>query len=442
VISRTGSGREGSRRGPSPAFLVRGASGLIGRVARAAIAAWTIQSAIACAPASPTAPNPGLQGSVRPAAAQAGVTLRVTVPASTPAGDTVFVAGTFQQPTPWQPRDPAYALTRQPDGRWTITLDLPAGTHQFKFTRGGWGRVEKGPNGEEISNRSLTVSGPATHDFAVATWADLGTITGHVEYFEYAPFLGGRRCWVYLPPGYFESARSYPVLYMHDGQNLFDVRTSFAGEWHVDEACESLISTGQIEPIIVVGIQNSSSRIIEYTPWPDAGGLPGGGGDAYLVAIRDVLKPEVDRRYRTKPDALNTAMGGSSLGGLISAYAGFTYDATFGKILAMSSSYWWDDRHMLSYAQSQPKPDLARFYQDMGTIEEGAPSDDDGDGVDDYIEDVRAMHSICVGKGFVAGFDLLTIEGQNHTHSEVFWSQRLPNALEFLFGGPGIVGVP
>jgi predicted alpha/beta superfamily hydrolase len=353
----------------------------------------------------------------------------------------VFVAGSFQQPAPWQPRDPAYALTRQPDGRWTITLDLPDGSHEFKFTRGGWDRVEKGPNGEEIPNRSLTVPGPGTHDLTVAAWADMGTITGHVEFFEYAPFLAGRRCWVYLPPGYFESARSYPVLYMHDGQNLFDARTSFAGEWHVDETCEALISSGQIEPIIVVGIQNSEARLVEYTPWPDTGGLPGGGGDAYLGAIRDVLKPEVDRRYRTKPDQANTAMGGSSLGGLISAYAGFTYDATFGKILAMSSSYWWDNRHMLTYAEGRPRPNLARFYQDMGTIEEGAPSDDDGDGIDDYIEDVRSMHAICVDKGFVAGLDLLTIEAQNHTHSEFFWAQRLPNALRFLFGGPGIVGV-
>lgn len=199
------------------------------------------------------------------------------VPSSTPAADTVFVAGDFQG---WNPGSTAHAFVKQPDGRWTLTLDLTPGvTIRFKFTRGAWTRVEKGTNGEEIADRALMPQAGQTYDFTVARWADQGTITGHVESFTHAPFLGGRRLWVYLPPGYDSSSERYPVLYMHDGQNLFDVRTSFSGEWRVDEACESLIGSAELRPLIVVGIENSANRIGEYTPWPDPA-YGGGQADA------------------------------------------------------------------------------------------------------------------------------------------------------------------
>ena len=381
----------------------------------------------------------------RPSAqATAGVTFRVTAPASTPAGDTVFVAGDFQG---WNPRDPAYALTKQPDGRWTITLALPAGTPiQFKFTRGGWDRVEKGPNGEELSNRTLTPDGVSTYDFTVARWADIsgtpGTIVGHVESFSYAPFLGGRKIWVYLPPDYASTTRHYPVLYMHDGQNLFDVRTSFAGEWQVDEACEQLIASGEIRPVIVIGIENGgASRLTEYTPWP-ASGYGGGGGDAYLTAIRDLLKPEVDRRYRTLVGESNTFMAGSSLGGLISAYAGYHYSETFRRVACVSPSLWWDNRHMIADATARGRPDVVRWYQDMGTIEEGTTRDANGNGIDDYIEDLRAMRDVLVGQGLVIDVDLKSIEAAGHRHNESYWAQRVPGMLRFLVGAPNTTSVP
>jgi predicted alpha/beta superfamily hydrolase len=245
-----------------------------------------------------------------------------------------------------------------------------------------------------------------------------------------------------LPPGYSQTTRQYPVLYMHDGQNLFDVRTSFAGEWRIDEACEQLIGASQIEPIIVVGIENAgANRLYEYTPWPDPG-YGGGGADAYLTAIRDLLKPEVDRRYRTLTSPRFTWMAGSSLGGLISAYAGYAYDATFGRIAAVSPSYWWDGDHLAAFAAAHSHPALERFYQDMGTIENGSTVDSNGNGVDDNIDDLRAVKATALAQGFLENVDFKSVEAAGHTHSEYWWAQRAPAMLQFLVGTPGTLDVP
>jgi pullulanase len=362
-------------------------------------------------------------------AALAAVTFRVVAPTSTPAGDTVFVAGDFQG---WNPQSPAHALSKQPDGRWTITLDLPAGTPiQFKFTRGGWGRVEKSAAGAEIANRTLTPAAGQTYDFSVARWADQGSISGHVESFTYAPFLGGRRVWVYLPPGYDATSARYPVLYMHDGQNLFDVRTSFAGEWQVDEACETSIGNGSLRPIIVVGIENGPNRITEYTPWSDPS-YGGGGADAYLQAIRDQLIPEVDRRYRTLAGPNFRWMAGSSLGGLVSLYAGLAYSDTWTRVAALSPSLWWNNRQMITWASTRSRGGLQRVYQDMGTAEGSAQ----------YITDLRDMRTVFVSMGFGVNLDLLHVEAPGATHSETYWAQRTPGMLQFLAGNSATAGVP
>ncbi|GMV24501.1 MAG: hypothetical protein AMXMBFR58_05320 [Phycisphaerae bacterium] len=369
----------------------------------------------------------------------ATVTFRVAVPSNTPAGDTVYIAGNFQG---WNPGSAAHALTKMPDGRHEITLDFTDGVQiQFKFTRGTWAKVEKGPGGEEIPNRTHTTSGTQTLNLTVANWADLppSTITGHVESFQHAPFLSGRRCWVYLPPGYGQSTARYPVLYMHDGQNLFDQFTSFAGEWKVDEACETLIPAGEIEPIIVVGIENAGAgRCNEYTPWAKSGGpCTGGGADAYLAAIRDVLVPYVDQRYRTRTGPANTFMCGSSLGGLVSAYAGFAYGNTFGRVAAVSPSYWFREPEMLNLVLQTGRPDgLAMFYQDMGTREAGGMTDSNGNGIDDYIEDLRAMRAAVLSQGFIENLDFKSDEAANHTHSETYWALRLPDLLRFLIDPP------
>jgi pullulanase len=384
---------------------------------------------VGCAGSAPTAPAVA-ERDTTPDAVQAVFTLRVRVPSSTPEAGPVHIAGDFQG---WQPGSAAHALVRQPDGRWTLALDLPAGSPiAFKFTRGSWGTVEKGAQGEEIGNRLLTPQAGATYDLTVARWADQGTISGHVESFVHAPFLGGRRAWVYLPPGYAAAGTRYPVLYMHDGQNLFDVRTSFAGEWRVDEACEALIASGELRPLIVVGIENGgAARLNEYTPWPDPG-YGGGQADAYLAALRDHLVPEVDRRYRTLSGPAHRFMAGSSLGGLVSLYAGLAYGDTWTRVAALSPSLWWSDRAMLDWSEGRLRGPLARVYQDMGTSE----------GSTQYVQDLRDMRARLIAMGFAVNLDLLHVEAAGHTHSEAFWAQRTPAMLQFLAGNSATAGVP
>ncbi|MEQ8769249.1 MAG: alpha/beta hydrolase-fold protein [Phycisphaerales bacterium] len=361
----------------------------------------------------------GLLWTASPVAA-ADVTFRVAVPSGTEGP--VHIAGSFQG---WNPGSPAHALTELPDGRWSITLDLPAGSPiQYKFTQGSWETVEKGPSGEEIPNRTLTPTGAQTVDHTVASWAggSSSTITGDVTTFTHAPFLNGRRVWVYLPPGYHDTTDRYPVLYMHDGQNLFDDATSFAGEWGVDETCEALIAAGEIPPVIVVGIDNGGSqRINEYTPWPDDQ-FGGGGADAYLAALRDVLIPEIDARYRTRPDRSDRYMAGSSLGGLLSAYALHTEYLTWTRAACLSSSYWWDDGRLIQFVQQAGRPFVVeRWYQDHGTAELG-------------VDNLNAMRDVALQIGYLEDIDFKSVIGVGQGHNEAAWRARLPDALRFLLG--------
>ena len=258
-----------------------------------------------------------------------------------------------------------------------------------------------------------------------------GTVTGDVSVLAFPYFLGGRRVWIYLPPGYAAGAGRYPVLYMHDGQNLFDASASYAGEWRVDETCETLIGSGQIPPLIVVGIENGgAARMDEYTPWADKD-YGGGKADGYLAAVENILKPEIDRRYRTLPGARNTFMAGSSLGGLLSAYAGYTSPGVWGGIIAMSPSYWWASERFAAWAAPRPKPGLRFFYQDMGTAEGGADP-----GVTDYIGTLRKVEAAALAQGFKEGADLFSLEASGHNHSEASWAARFPFLLKLLLSRP------
>jgi predicted alpha/beta superfamily hydrolase len=151
-----------------------------------------------------------------------------------------------------------------------------------------------------------------------------------------------RAIWIYLPPDYDTEDKNYPVLYMHDGQNLFEDTTSFIGEWHVDETLDSLFADGYDVPI-VVGINNGGMmRIEEFTPWANEK-YGGGKGDLYIRFIVETLKPEIDKRYRTLPEAEHSGIMGSSIGGLISFYGGLKYNSTFQKIGVFSPSFWYSD---------------------------------------------------------------------------------------------------
>jgi len=230
---------------------------------------------------------------------------------------------------------------------------------------------------------------------------------------------------VYVPPLYdAQPDRRFPVLFMQDGQNLFDPETSFikGNYWRMGETADELILTGEIEPLIIVGIYNTGvRRIDEYTPSEDKR-LGGGQADAYGQMLVEELKPFIDHAYRTLPGAENCGMGGSSLGGLVSLYLGLRYTWIFGKLAVMSPSVWWHGRAILRTAAQVPrKPDL-KLWLDVGT-REGKQA----------LTNVRALKRELTRKGWRRGRDLGYLEARGAEHSEWAWAQRVAPMLKFLF---------
>ncbi|MFZ0547460.1 MAG: alpha/beta hydrolase-fold protein [Candidatus Promineifilaceae bacterium] len=236
---------------------------------------------------------------------------------------------------------------------------------------------------------------------------------------------------VYLPPSYKQSNKQYPVLYMHDGQNLFDAVTSFAGEWQVDETMQNLSKEG-IEAI-VVGIPNAGEkRLDEYSPFSQMK-LGGGEGDQYLAFLTETVKPIIDSSFRTYPEREHTAIFGSSMGGYISLYGFFHCPKIFGMAGIMSPSFWFARGALYTYVEDAPYSQ-GKIYLDVGTREHG-----DGRFVmrahsRRYYASVRRMQRILVKKGYRLRNDLLYVEEKWAGHEERAWARRLPAALRFLLG--------
>lgn len=257
-----------------------------------------------------------------------------------------FVAGNFNS---WNPADSGFVFSSS-ENSWVKEINnLPAGIYEFKFTRGSWGNVEVNANGSDIENRLVKLSSDTTIIYSVAAWKDdfapaikQHTASSHVTIIDTAfniPQLKRtRRIWVYLPENYARSSMHYPVLYMQDGQNVFDNYTSGYGEWGVDECLDSLIATGK-PPCIVVGIDNGPQRMNEYNPY-DFERFGKGEGDQYVNFIVQDLKPFIDKKFRTLKTKENTMIAGSSMGGLISYYAMLKFPDVFGKAGVFSPSFW------------------------------------------------------------------------------------------------------
>ena len=228
----------------------------------------------------------------------------------------------------------------------------------------------------------------------------------------------GRDIYVYLPPDYSKNrGQNYPVLYMHDGQNLYDPSRAFMGQtWEAEKTLNTLIKAKKIPPILVVGIDNTSDRISEYTHDAD----PGYGGGEALKYLRLIvnLKSQVDQTYRAQKGPASTAILGSSLGGLVSLYAGITYPHVFGNIAALSPSIWWNSKSIMNlYAQAIDLP--LKIYLDSGTLGGERP------------RDVTKFKDSLIAKYNPQNIKVLIQKGAHH--SEYFWAQRLPEALQFLF---------
>lgn len=237
---------------------------------------------------------------------------------------------------------------------------------------------------------------------------------------------------VYLPSNYDATQHTrYSVLYLHDGQNLFDGATSFipGQEWRVDETAQALIAAGKIEPLIIVGIYNAGKeRINEYTPAEDAKYKMGGKADLYGRMLVEELKPFIDSHYRTKKDARHTGLGGSSLGGLVSLYLALKYPKVFGRAAVVSPSVWFANKQIVHYVEALPKKPKVRIWMDSGTKEGGTPEE-----AQQTVNDARLLRDTLIKKGWQVGKDLDYFEAEGALHNEVAWAARVERILTFLF---------
>jgi alpha-glucosidase len=227
------------------------------------------------------------------------------------------------------------------------------------------------------------------------------------------------RVWMYLPKDYDRSTKNYPVLYMHDGQNLFDDSASYISEWAVDESLDDLFDkTGK--GYIVVGIENAGEqRINEYTPWSNEK-YGGGHGVQYMQFIVDHLKPYIDNRFRTKKDAANTALIGSSLGGLISFYGGLQYPNIFGKIGAFSTSFWFSEK-VNGFIKEKVKKAEIKIYLIVGG-QEGYNMDSSN----------QEAYELILEHGFSKDNIFFKIDPEGK-HNEAYWKNAFPAAIKWLF---------
>jgi len=261
------------------------------------------------------------------------------------------------------------------------------------------------------------------------------TLTGDVRLhksFHSAILNNDRDVIVYLPPGYdADTKKRYPVFYMHDGQNLFDGATSYipGQEWRADEVAQSLIAAGKIESLIIVGVYNAGAeRVNEYTAAADPKYKAGGKADLYGRFLVEELKPFIDKTYRTKRDAKNTGLGGSSLGGLISLYLGLKYPTVFTRIAVVSPSVWWADNQIVRYTENQTRKPPLRIWLDIGT-KEGR----DAKEAKSTVDGARLLKQTLVRKGWEEGKDFRYFEAEGAEHNEKAWAARIDQILEFLF---------
>jgi predicted alpha/beta superfamily hydrolase len=348
--------------------------------------------------------------------AQFSVRLVVTAVATRPNED-IYVAGNFNS---WNPKDENYKLKPFGGGRKAIVIkDLAAGSYAFKFTRGSFDKVECMADGRDISDRVLEVNADVSQDFSIAGWKDdypqrpkPYTASPQVRIMDTAfkiPQLGRtRRIWVYLPKGYATASKRYPVLYMQDGQNLFNEQTAPFGEWGVDE-CLDTLQARLGKDCIVVGIDNGGDkRKQEYDPYDDASSGKG-EGKAYAEFIVQTLKPFIDNKYRTLKARENTFIAGSSLGGLFSFWATMQYPDVFGAAGVFSPSFWVSPQ-VFTDAEKFNSTVTPRFYMSAGKQEPA-----------NMVTDNEKMAALMQKK---AKYDIRLVTDPLGKHNETTWRKE------------------
>jgi predicted alpha/beta superfamily hydrolase len=365
-----------------------------------------------------------------------------------PGTDTVFLAGGLSQLGSWRPD--GLALTGAGRER-TARFSAPPGTViEYKFTLGSWDHEALTPAGTVPPNNRLVLD----HDTVVtaeitqfkreskdylADWRNSGVLGRLVVWPDVRSALLGpaRNVEIWLPPGYDSHPKArYPVLYMHDGQNLFDPRLSFTGvDWGVDEAVVRLVKRGVIPPVIVVGVWSTSERWKEYSPWH--------GASAYARFLIEELMPKVNAQFRTLTGPAHTAVMGSSMGGLLSFYLVTHHPEAFGACGCVSAHFPLSEAVaaqvfpgfkpagvpdttpyiIRDIAAGLQAPRGARYMFDFGTL-----------GLDSaYAPTHEAVRAWLLRQGLVENRDFVIRRYQGATHNEASWRARLDDELTFLF---------
>ncbi|MBP6396829.1 MAG: hypothetical protein KA340_03035 [Saprospiraceae bacterium] len=354
----------------------------------------------------------------------AQLTIRVTGWPSQPSVPEIYLAGNFNG---WNPGLSAYQLKLDSGGVYSITIQPSPATLEFKFTRGSWATVEKNTLGQDIANRKYTYSGsPATLNLTIAGWGggQASTASANVvlldDDFPIKSLQRSRKIWLYLPPDYQNRPdKSYPVIYMLDGQNVFDRATSFSGEWMVDETLDSLFQKGDHGCIVVAVANGEALRINEYSPWINAQ-YGGGEGDKFLLFLTNELKPFIDQHYRTQPAPIHTAIMGSSMGGLFSFYAGFERPDVFGLQAPMSTSFWFAPTVFNWIKDKVPSNHDLQIYLTAGTLEGGS-----------QISDMQKMYNLLLQEG-IDPAKIKADSDVNEGHNEQYWSKKFPEVYQWL----------
>lgn len=338
--------------------------------------------------------------------------------------DDIFVAGNFNE---WNPGAAAFKLSKSGEKRRISFKLRQKGWYEFKFTRGGWDKVMCNKDGGDLDNVSVQLNADTVIHYTVPAWKDdfaaaakKHTLSKNVSIIEQGMLMPqlerSRRIWIYLPENYKTSLKRYPVLYMHDGQNLFDEYTSAYGEWGVDESLDSLFKMHPGNECIVVGIDNAEQRLTEYNPY-DNEKFGKAEGEKYVLFIEQTLKPYIDKNYRTLKDPSNTMIAGSSMGGLISYYAALYHSSSFGKAGIFSPSFWIAPQIMAATDSLGSRVKGKLFFYI---------------GAKEGEEHVSDMYQVLQRLGATSSSLIYSMVDPEGTHKEASWRKWFPEFIRFM----------
>ncbi len=329
----------------------------------------------------------------------------------------------------WNEKDKKYQLKQdKKDGFFKLIIENCTEI-EFKFTRGSWDTEETNSSNETIANRSWQESdGQLFYISYIQNWKDAPAResmpdTINVQLWQqdfFMPQLNRHRnVWIYLPPNY-NGKKKFPVIYLHDAQNVFEATQSNGyGKWQAGAALNKLYETTGWGCIAVAIEHGNEYRLSEYSPWASTEN-GGGEGKAYMEFITETLKPAVDNNFKTLPNAENTGIMGSSMGGLISMYAALEHGNVFGKVGVFSPSFWWSD-DLYELAANQPFNNVQKLVLLAGGKESDA-----------MVPDVLAMYNTLVDNDYFEHKIMLDFYEWGQ-HTESFWALEFDKALRFLF---------